>query len=238
VRRRGIARSHFPVGAPRTIYPSRMDDDQPRVRFVPLRDRLARSALARALRGCDSVLDVGCGATSPLAATARPRLAIGMDVSTADLRRAQRDGWHHALVRGDVRDVARLFAPASFDAVVALDVIEHLPRDAALRALCDLERVARRRLVVVTPNGFVPQAGTPENPFQEHLCGFTVDDMRERGFAVTGTYGLRVLLGPYAGVRWQPAPLWRRVADLSALATARLPRLAFSLLCVKEVAPR
>jgi hypothetical protein len=183
------------------------------------------------------VLGVGCGATSPLAAVRRPAFLVGVDLSDVDLRHARGARVHHALVRGDVRDVAALFAPRSVDAVVALDVVEHLEKDEAIRVLADLARVARRRVVVVTPNGFVPQPGTAENPFQEHRCGFSADEMRALGFSVAGTYGLRVLLGPYGKVRWRPAPLWRRVADLTALPTYFTPRVAFSLLCVKEVDP-
>src|SRR5690606_31358619 len=122
-----------------------------------------------------------------------------------------RVGYHAALVRAEVGDLTTVLKPKSVDAVVALDLIEHLPRERAERLLDSLEAVARKRVVVLTPNGFVPQSATPEDPFQEHLCG-------ELG-----------------AVTWRPRVVWRRVADLTSLAVVRAPRIAFSLLCVKEL---
>src|SRR5262249_55631037 len=62
--------------------------------FVPLRERLFRRALARALQGCESVLDVGCGPASPLEKAGYPGIAIGLDLSAHELRQAKRRGFH------------------------------------------------------------------------------------------------------------------------------------------------
>jgi SAM-dependent methyltransferase len=210
--------------------------DAPRIRcFTPLRTRLFRRALARALAGCRSVLDVGCGAGSPLADFAAGRFTVGVDLSMPDLAAARRAGTHAALVRADARALAAVFRPASVDAVVALDLIEHLERAEALALLDALARVARRRIVVFTPNGFVPQPPAPENPHQAHRSGFDVAELRARGFRVRGMLGLRPLLGPFAEPRWRPAVLWRRAADATAPLVHFAPRVAFALLAVKDV---
>jgi len=125
--------------------------------FTPLRTVLFRRALRSALAGCRSLLDVGCGGASPLAATGFRGLAVGVDISAAALRDARRSGFHRALVQADAAALDRVFRPRSFDAVVALDVIEHLAREAALALVAALERTARRRVVIFTPNGFVAQ---------------------------------------------------------------------------------
>jgi SAM-dependent methyltransferase len=204
-------------------------------RFTPLRERIFRRALARALSGCRSVLDVGCGRSSPLAAIRFGGLAVGVDISRADLHEARRRHTHGQLVRGDVAQIASFVRARSFDAVVALDVIEHLERDAALGLVRDLERIARRRVVIFTPNGFVPQPATAENPHQAHLSGFTTSDLARRGYAVRGIHGLWCLCGPFGEARFAPGALWRRVSDLTAPLVYAVPRLAFSLLCVKDV---
>jgi methyltransferase family protein len=54
-------------------------------------------------------------------------------------------------VTADVRDLP--FTDRSFDAVVALDLLEHVPAADRLQALAELRRVTRRRLVVGCPTG-------------------------------------------------------------------------------------
>jgi hypothetical protein len=203
--------------------------------FVPLRERLARRLLADALRGCATVVDVGCGVDSPIRHTGFAGRAVGIDASPYALREAARVGFHAALVHAEVGDLTTVLKPKSVDAVVALDLVEHLPRERAERLLDSLEAVARKRVVVLTPNGFVPQSATPENPFQEHLCGFDVADFTRRGYRVRGLYGPWFLFGELGAVTWRPRVVWRRVADLTSLAVVRAPRIAFSLLCVKEL---
>lgn len=119
--------------------------------------------------------------------------------------------------------------------MVALDVIEHLERPRALELLAALERIARRRVVVFTPNGFVPQPATADNPYQEHLCGFTAADMRSLGYRVRGIHGLWCLCGAFGEARLAPRVLWRRVSDATAPFVYGAPRFAFSLLCTKDV---
>jgi hypothetical protein len=202
---------------------------------VPLREHVFRGALRRALGGCRSVLDVGCGAASPLAALDLAAFTIGLDRCRPDLASARAARTHRALVCADASSVDSLFASRSIDAVVALDVIEHLERDAGIALVGRLERVARRRVVVFTPNGFVPQPGTAENPWQEHRAGFSADDMRRLGYRVRGMHGLWFLFGAFGACRMRPAALWRRVADVTAPGVYFVPSLAFGLLCVKDV---
>jgi SAM-dependent methyltransferase len=205
------------------------------MKFVPLRDRLYRTALRRAVAGCDTILDVGCGTASPLATAGVTGRVFGMDVAPAALAAAKRLGYHAGLVRADATTVGRIVRPRSVDAVVALDMIEHLDRPAALALVVDFERIARRRVVLLTPNGFVPQPAEPDNPYQEHRSGFTPADLRRLGYRLHGVFGLKWLLGPYAECRIPPRFFWRRVSDLSAPFTAPLPALAFALLATKEV---
>lgn len=207
----------------------------PAVGFVPLREHVFRGALRRALAGCRSVLDVGCGVASPLASLELDAFTIGLDRCLPDLAGARAEGTHRALLCADASSVDDLFAPRSIDAVVALDVIEHLERDAGIALVRRLERVARRRVVVFTPNGFVPQPGTAENPWQEHRSGFSAADMRGLGYRVRGMHGLWFLFGAFGECRLRPGALWRRVADGTAPAVYFLPTLAFGLLCVKEL---
>ena len=70
------------------------------------------------------------------------------------------------------------FDSCSFDCVTALDVIEHIKKAEGLRLLEDMERIAKKRIVVFTPNGFLPQSVHNNNPLQIHKSGWKVKEMR------------------------------------------------------------
>jgi SAM-dependent methyltransferase len=93
------------------------------------------------LVGATSVLDVGCGEgqVSRLAATARAGRVVGVDPTWAQLTVARARGGPPAYGQADA--AALPFAPASFDAVVACLVFEHI--DAVDEALAEVGRVLR-----------------------------------------------------------------------------------------------
>lgn len=202
---------------------------------------LRRAPVLRGLAGCDAdlsrvlqgdwtVVDVGCGSGSRSAPRALA-LAIGVDI-------------HFPSVEGVRRRRARLAAMCAslhclpigngaVDAVVALDVIEHFVKDEATALLSEFERVARRAIIVMTPNGFLPQPGTPENPFMEHRSGWSTTDLTALGYSVHGINGWRALRGAYA------APRFGAVGNVLSLASQPLarrhPSKAFHLLGVKHL---
>ncbi len=67
-----------------------------------------------------------------------------------------------------------------------------------------MERVCAGSVVVVTPNGFVPQPGTDDEPWQEHRCGFDVAELEALGYDVAGLGGPAVLRGAYGTFRAGP----------------------------------
>jgi SAM-dependent methyltransferase len=73
------------------------------------------------------VLDLGCGAGVPVTRWLAERASVtGVDLSAAQLALAARHAPSARLIRADMTRVA--FRPASFDAVVALWSIIHVPR--------------------------------------------------------------------------------------------------------------
>jgi hypothetical protein len=135
----------------------------------------------------------------------------------------------------DIRELADGYPPRSFDGVVAFDVLEHLEKREGLRLLDSMERIARKKVIVFTPNGFLEQPPSPTNPFQEHLSGWSVDDLARRGYVVTGFNGWKPLRGMYANVRWRPRSLWWRVSLVTQSFVRSRPRLAFQLLGIKDI---
>lgn len=177
--------------------------------------------LARALADCATVLDIGCGPDSPVRSTA------AVDAHLPALRNARG-------CRVAAKAPHLPFRGRSFDAVVALDVIEHLERKQGEALLAEMERIARRRVVVFTPNGFVEQGARDGNPFQVHRSGWTAADFSRRGFRLVGINGVRGLRGEGADLRFRPRRLWRALSCVTQGLLWRFPSLCFQLLAVKD----
>jgi SAM-dependent methyltransferase len=108
-------------------------------------------ALVRELGG-GTLLDVGAGALG-----LADYLDARWDVTAIDVSFGDYGAWRHpprTRARRTVGDVRALpFEDRRFDAVVAVDVVEHLAATDRAPALGELARVARRRVVVAAPAG-------------------------------------------------------------------------------------
>lgn len=162
-------------------------------------------------------------------------MSVGVDRVQLTGRVSGRD--HSVHVVGDVRQVDSLFAPKSVDCVFALDLIEHLRKEDGLRLLDAVEEIARRRVVIFTPNGFLPQGPLDGNPFQEHLSGWTTREMEARGYHVVGVNGWRPLRGEIGAIRLRPRWFWTRISLYTQNLFESKPRYAFQLFCVKDMEP-
>ncbi len=190
------------------------------------------AGLAVALEGCEDVLDLGCGTDSMIRHFVVSRRVIGVDRYYPSLLNNRKTTGYAAWVQADL--CALPFGPKSVDAVTALDVLEHLEKAEGLARLKEWEAIARKRVVILTPNGFVPQAAS-ENPWQAHRSGWTVEEFERQGYRVSGVYGWKRLRGPYARLKWKPAWFWEIVSALSQPWVGCRARLAFHLLAVKGV---
>ena len=188
--------------------------------------------LRKSLRGCQTVLDVGCGNCSPLRFLQSVHLT-GVDGYAPALEEARRNGTHDEYAFGDVKRIQELFNAKRFDACVSLDVIEHLPKEDGWRMAEAMERLAQRQVVIFTPNGFVPQR-SKDGDLQEHLSGWTAPEMRSRGYRVLGMYGPKSWRGEYHRIKYQPRVFWVLLSFCSHyLRTRARPENAAAIFCVK-----
>ena len=198
------------------------------IRLFPGLDNI----LERELDGCNTVLDLGCGYRSPLQRSNIP-FSVGVELFEPYLQESKRKGIHSQYLKADVRNLE--FKPKSFDAVIAIDVLEHISKAEGAKLFSKMDSWARRKVVVFTTNEYLWQNGYDNNPLQEHRSGWKVDELQKLGFRVCGINGWERLRG-YKGLsKYKPAFLWGRISDLTQKITYHYPRLAFQLLAVKQL---
>lgn len=90
-------------------------------------------------------------------------------------------------VVSDALDYAKKCKDKSFDVVSIIDGIEHLTKERGLELLKEAIRIAKRHVLVFTPEGYVEnhphhawgiEAG---DEYQRHLSGWTIDELKELG---------------------------------------------------------
>ena len=200
--------------------------------------KLFMEVVEQGLEGCDSVLEVGAGAGSYLRSIGRPLKITGIDIHEESLLQGVRRKMFDEVVVGNALELDRLFPPGSFDAVTAFDFIEHLEKNEGCEFLDNCEKVARKAVIVFTPNGFLEQPPAKDNPFQEHRSGWTFKEMAERGYVVRGVNGVKWLSGMYNMPRIKPVSLGNAMRNASAilLRLLKLERYSACILCIKRVA--
>lgn len=121
-----------------------------------------------------------------------------------------------------------------FDICTAFDLIEHLSREDGYLLLYEIDRLTCGISIVFTPNGFVWQAPSSNNPFNAHISGWKPSELREMGWhAARGHTGFRRLFGPYGLSRLKSKP-WIQLSYLSAIFVRFVPQLAFAFSCVRR----
>lgn len=185
-----------------------------------------------------TLIDVGCGTTFAQAKLIAERIpyTVGVDGHAPTVELCKAEGPYTTYHCADALAIVDLFGESSFDVAVALDVVEHFPKRDGERLLDCLETVARHKVVVFTPNGFLHQGEKDENPLQVHRSGWTVAEFRARGYRVAGVNGLKPLRGELWEPRIRPPALGHRISAATQPLVTRRAKLAFQLLAVLDIA--
>jgi hypothetical protein len=120
------------------------------------------------------------------------------------------------------------FCDDSFHAAVALDVIEHLTKSDGMRMIKEMKRVSADIVLLMTPNGFLPQ-DDDENSFQTHQSGWTFQDLSALGFRVKGIRGHKSLRTSHSSPVLRPLPFGFILSVLTEPIVRALPGKAFQL---------
>lgn len=203
--------------------------------FVSLGDSFYYWLLARELRGMTSVLDLGCGARSPISKIKKTFYSVGYDMFPQSVATSKKDHIHDTYVRDDVLRADTHFPKSSFDAVIALDLIEHLPKQDGKKLIDVMSKLAKKKVIIMTPNGFYKQEPYENNPFQVHKSGWKTKDFTSRGFRVYGIRGLKWLRGEYATIKYSPWFFWSTISVLSQFFIFEIPSISYQLFAVKRM---
>lgn len=194
---------------------------------------LIKLALRRALLGCESVLDIGCGASPTMRQLGISHVA-GLEGYRPSYEEAKRRKTHDEIQFGDVRNLAEYFKPSQFDACVALDLIEHLSKSDGLKLLEQMEKIAGKRSVIFTPSGFLAQRHAAQDDLEEHLSGWEASEMSGLGYHVVGLLGPKSMRGEYHILKGRPKAFWGIVSLFGHWCwTRNHPEKAAAIMCTK-----
>jgi len=136
---------------------------------------------------CRTLVEFCCGRGDRMKNVAAP-VMLGVDIHAPYLHLAQKAHPGAVFLHADALDACHLFADASVDAVLLSDAIEHFEPHDGLALLEESQRIARKRVIVFTPDGFYPQEGDPwklgGGEWQRHRSGWRAADLKELGFVV------------------------------------------------------
>jgi len=194
------------------------------------------------LKDCKSVIDLGCGPSSPLQYCPWITHSIGVEAFEPYLKQSQLRKIHTEYLNSRLETLD--FPYKSVDAVILIDVIEHLPEELGYKVLQKAERWARKKVIVSSPNGFIEQSALDGNELQKHLSGWDSARMRSLCFRCRGMAGPKWLRREVQGgtmgddllvsMRFRPRAFWFVVSTLLQPIMFLIPNMAFSLFSTKR----
>lgn len=141
------------------------------------------------LTDCETILDLGCG---------KSRLCqmLGKESTGVDNWEKSGKELHPRFLQNEILSHL-LRRKKIYDAVIAMDVIEHLDKMEGSSLINFMQMRARKKVIIYTPNGFIPQGANEGNPLQVHKSGWTADDFKSKGFKVFGALGHKKFNNPF-----------------------------------------
>lgn len=190
--------------------------------------------LRRDLADCETILELGCGQKSPILQIDYGKKTDAIDIWGSYVVQHNEAGDYHKCQQGDILEFN--FPQKAYDAVVMLDALEHLPRGKVREiGLFDrMERCARKKVILFTPNGYIPNDEIDGNPYQIHLSVWRPGDYEARGYEVLGGTGLRYLFNK-ASCPKRPQSIFYLLGMISQPLIYHFPKLAFHSYAVKEL---
>lgn len=139
-----------------------------------------------------SLLDLGCGNGKFMEGLSdRKNWNItGVDADKHYLNAARKRNIYTSLIYSDVNTALKNFCKrkVKFDLVFSSQLIEHLQKKRGQEMLSLIEKVARKKIIITTPRGFMPQPNIyfDGNPLQYHHSGWSEVEFTQLGYKIYG----------------------------------------------------
>jgi len=199
--------------------------------------------LATELEDCSSILDLGCGPSSPIQFCANIKYSVGVEAFKPYLLASKKKKIHSEYLQKKIQSLS--FPSNRFDAVIMIEVIEHLSEKDGLAIIKKATKWAKKKIIITSPNGFLHQHELDRNPLQKHLSGWDYKKMKRLGFYSRGLAGLKILRKENEdhsmadnllnSIRFRPKIFWFIIASLSQIVIYYFPTQAFELFSVKNI---
>ncbi|OGE32347.1 hypothetical protein A3D83_03580 [Candidatus Daviesbacteria bacterium RIFCSPHIGHO2_02_FULL_41_10] len=138
-----------------------------------------------------TILDLGCGdgTLMELLSYGEKWQITGVDIYGKDIETARKRNFYKKLIRGDLlKTIKNNRLNSKYDVIFFSQAIEHVSRNQGERILDEIERLAKKRIIVGTPRGFMeqPHEFLDGNPYQVHKSGWSIEDFTSRKYRVYG----------------------------------------------------
>lgn len=186
-------------------------------------------------REAKSIIDLGCGDGEPMRFINKNKqfYSVGLDIFEPCLKVARDRRSHDEYLLADVRWLP--FKSKSFDIVLCLEVIEHLEQNEGEKLLREMERIARKQVILSTPA--VPfkqgQSEIGGNPFQRHKTYWPATKFAKLGYEVKACWLIRILISKHNFPLWHLAFMVNYVIDHYFPAWIGRPN---HIVCIKRLA--
>ena len=102
-----------------------------------------------------------------------------------------------------------------------------MKKEDSIKLVSNMEKLAKRLVIITTPNGFTSGKVVNGNILQLHMCGYTIKELKQLGYKVRGI-GVKIPgYFQYNMVRIATYPL--------RIFTWFIPRLSYDLIAIKHM---
>lgn len=135
-----------------------------------------------------TILELGCGQGffADLINDENQFKITGVDIFEPYIRICKKKGKYERVIKGNLTNKLP-FKNKSFDSIVCLQTIEHLNKKDGLFLLSEIDRVAKKVILLSIPNGECVQEVYDDNNYQRHLSQWEPDELIKNGYTIYGT---------------------------------------------------
>lgn len=199
--------------------------------------------IKKELESCQTVLDLGCGPSSTIKQAKHIKYSVGVELFKPYLKISKEQKIHSKYLHKNILDLN--FSKNSFDAVMLIEVLEHLSKKDGYKILKLADKWSKKKVILSTPNNFSPMNEVDHNPYQKHLSGWSIAELKKKGFMIHGVSGLKLFYKSkkdsdtmvnskcYQNIKFKPQALFYGINAFFQIPNYYFPKYSFGLFAVK-----